>query len=114
MDKLVSGAALAVVLLSVLSQAALAQSGRGLGDGPVVALRDGTSPRDVAKAIEREGLDPAKATVRARASTVGKYDYELTVLCPLPAGDKRGRVYTFKLRSNMEPAKFRRILRSED
>jgi hypothetical protein len=113
MYKLASGTAVAVVLLLVLSQPALARVERiGLGDGPVLVLRDGVRPGDVAQALRREKLDPAEAAVRARASSVGGYEY--TVSCDLPAGDQRGRVYTVKLRSTMEPATFRRLLRAAD
>jgi hypothetical protein len=113
MYKIASGTAVAVVLLSVLSQPALARVERiGLGDGPVLVMRDGSHPDDVARVLRREKLDPADAAVRARASYIGGYEY--TVTCDLPARDVRGRVYTIKLRSTMEPATFRRLLRTAD
>jgi hypothetical protein len=58
MYKIASGTAV-VVLLSMLSQPALALVERsGLGDGSVLVLRDGTRPGEVAKVIRRENLDP--------------------------------------------------------
>jgi hypothetical protein len=84
----------------------------GLSDGPVLVLPSAT-PEKVIRALRAERLNPAEATVTARALN-GEGLRKYKIMCPIRTGVDRGKYFTILTNSYLPPVEFRGRLSGTD